>query len=457
MGYFRSPMRALAFSLCALALTACPPRTTPPPPADAGPVEFVGRACNVDAECGELRCDTVRHQCICLSDKSCESSDLTAPKRYCNNYTGLCVEEIAGCKSDGDCAMTEYCDASTRACKAKKTFCETCTTDQECGSEKDNCLTDEKLKQKYCGKGCEVNADCPRGAACVEKQGSKQCWPEKSPVPNQEASCKNFQGCVPDSLRTCNSNADCGDVLQRCDPGRGRCVAAQQVCPFGTTCDPRNRICVADCSVDADCGDVKLRCVNRICEPIGECQQDTQCAANKVCIIPPGQTAGQCGDFCSGDTGCPLGNVCLKVGDRYKCQPGCNTTANCPLDQRCNATTKQCEGPTVGTVKVCQATPSCASCEVCNLTKNECVNARTGCDAGVSCFPHCQPCSGSDQCTGGTCVNLGLPDGGPDSAQFCVRYCSSGQECPQGFVCLGLTTGQNACVPSSRSCTGKCP
>ncbi|MBX7099306.1 MAG: hypothetical protein K1X89_16455 [Myxococcaceae bacterium] len=452
-------MRPVALALLAAALTGCPSKTVQPPDPDAGPGDFVGRSCNVDAECGDLRCDTVRHQCICLNDDSCKSSDPMAPKKYCNNYTGLCVENIAGCKSDSDCAMTEFCDVNTRACKVKKSFCETCSSDQECGGPSDNCIVDDKTDAgtKYCGKSCTVNADCARGAACVDKGGTKQCWPDKSPVAGQVASCKNFQGCAPDSLRTCNSNAECGDPLQRCDPARGKCIAAQQVCPFGTTCDPRNKICVADCAVDADCGDPKLRCNNRICEAIGECTDDLGCPANKVCNVAPGQTAGQCVAFCATDSNCPIGQACTKVGDRYKCQPGCTTTANCALDQRCNQTTKQCEGPLVGNVRVCQATPSCGSCQLCNSKNNECVNARTACDAGTGCFPHCQPCSGNDQCTGGTCVNLGLPDGGPDSAQYCVRYCSSGQECPQGFNCLGLTTGQSACVPSDRQCSGKCP
>ncbi|MHB8877463.1 MAG: hypothetical protein ACYC8T_27540, partial [Myxococcaceae bacterium] len=74
-----------------------------PPPADAGALDFVGRSCNVDAECGELRCDKIRHQCICLSDESCKSPNAGDPIRYCNNYTGLCVTEIAGCTHDGDC------------------------------------------------------------------------------------------------------------------------------------------------------------------------------------------------------------------------------------------------------------------------------------------------------------------------------------------------------------------
>jgi hypothetical protein len=95
--------RFLALVALGSALVGCPVRT-PPPPEDAGTADFVGRACNVDAECGSLRCDKVRRQCICLSDLSCTAGDIFAQPKFCNNYTGLCVTEIAGCKADSRAA-----------------------------------------------------------------------------------------------------------------------------------------------------------------------------------------------------------------------------------------------------------------------------------------------------------------------------------------------------------------
>lgn len=440
-------IRQLSLGLWALALCACPPRSTTPLP-DAGPLEFVGRACNVDAECGSLRCDKVRRQCICLSDESCKSPDPAQPVRYCNNYTGLCVEEITGCKRDADCGTTQYCDPSIRSCRPLKAFCESCAQDTECGGAQDNCVLDTNLNEKFCGKACGVNADCPRGATCQDQGGYKQCWPNESPVPGQTPSCANFKGCTPDSLRTCNADAECGDSSQRCDPARGKCVALEQVCPFGTACDPRARICVAVCFVDADCGDpVKLRCVDKLCEPIDECENDLQCPANKVCAIAPGQVKGQCTPFCQADKDCPIGQACLKVNDRYKCEAGCASNANCPLEQRCNPTTRLCEGPTVGGARTCQATVVCNTCELCDATKFECASAKTG----SSAFPHCAPCTSPAECTGGTCVSL------DDGNSYCLRFCGAGIECPQGFACLTTGTGQQVCAPSNRQCTGKCP
>jgi hypothetical protein len=440
------------FSIAALvALCACPSSKKPLDP-DAGPDQFVGRSCNVDAECGSLRCDKIRRQCICLSDESCKSSDPSAPQRFCNNYTGLCVTEIAGCKSDSECGMTQYCDPSIRACRPLKSFCEPCVADNECGGAGDNCVNDDALMQKFCGTACAgpdggpVNSNCPRGATCVAVDaGELQCWPTESALPGQIASCKNFKGCTPDSLRTCNNDTECGDSSQRCDPAQGKCVAIEQVCPFGTTCDPRAKICVADCAVDADCGDANLRCNNRVCEPVGQCMGDGDCPANKVCSVPPNEPSGTCAPFCQGDLDCPIGQTCQMVSGRYKCLPGCSTNLNCPLDQRCNSTTHLCEGPTVGTARICQSTSACRTCEVCNPATYECESAKTA-------FPHCQMCASPSECGGGSCV--ALTDG-----QFCLRYCITGSECPEGFVCLGLAGGstQSVCVPSSRTCGGKCP
>lgn len=437
------PMTRFAVLLAlAAGLTACP-RTTTTPPEDAGTVDFVGRACNVDAECGSLRCDKVRRQCICLSDESCASTDPAAPPRYCNNYTGLCVTEITGCTADSQCQAAEWCDPSIRACRPLKSFCEPCSADRECGGAMDNCVLDESLNRRFCGTACNDSSTCPRGATCQDKGGVKQCWPDRTPN-GSPATCNNFQACTPDSLKSCNQTSDCGDLSQRCDPAKGKCVAVQQVCPFGTICDPRLKLCVAECVQDADCGDATLRCVNRVCEPLNECTLDSDCADNKVCAIPPGGTKGECKPSCSLDTDCPLGTVCTPMGLRATCQPGCTTNAGCALDQRCNTTSKQCEGPVVGMTRTCQATSACRSCEFCDGVTNACVAARQS-------FPYCQPCTSPSECGGGTCVVL------PDGQGYCARYCGTGQECPQGFVCLSLTTGGQACVPSDRDCNGKCP
>lgn len=435
------------------ALFGCPTVTNQRPlPADAGSADYVGRFCNVDAECGVLRCDKVRRQCICLSDLSCAGTDPNAPPRFCNNYTGLCVTDITGCKTDAECGQTSFCDPSTRSCHSLKSFCQSCIEDRECGGRGDNCILDTTLNRKFCGTACDVSADCPRGATCQDKGGVKQCWPDRTAT-GQLATCNNFAGCTPDSLRTCNTNADCGDMSQRCDVAQGKCVAVQQVCPFGTTCDPRLKLCLAECVQDADCGSTTLRCVNRSCEPVSACQVDGDCPDNKSCAMAPGATVGECKTSCGADSECPLSQVCVADGGRASCQAGCTNNGGCGLDQRCNSS-RRCEGPVVAGARVCQGTSVCRTCEVCDGVSNTCGLA-------TSTFPHCQPCSSSADCAGGTCValSLSLSDGGVGiGQQVCAKTCGPGQaECPMSFVCLTLTSGQQACVPSDRSCVGKCP
>ena len=416
------------------------------PGEDAGmpPVEVVGRSCNVDAECGELRCDKVRRQCICLSDASCRVEDGGAP-RYCNNYTGMCVEEISGCTADGDCASSEYCDPSLRACRPVKGFCQGCARDEECGGAGDHCLQSAD-GSRACGRACTSDADCPRGAACADSGRGRQCMPWAQ---SQPASCQAFRGCTPDSKKACAVDGDCGaGEEQRCDVGRGQCVALQQACAAGTVCDARNRVCVSDCAVDSDCA-AGLRCVDRACEPDAQCSVDADCSADKVCVKTAGAPVGECRAACQVDTECPLGELCVPgTNGRNRCEPGCTTSGGCPLDMRCNATTRQCEGPVVGSVTVCQATVACPTCQQCSA-QQACVPATAG-------FPYCQSCSSNADCPGGVCLQLldGLA---------CARTCGAGQECPSGFACLGyggvLADGgiNSACVPADRACAGKCP
>ena len=433
--------------LLLLGAAACARRPLPPGEDDAGAIapDLVGRRCNVDAECGTLRCDTVRRQCICLSDESCLGAADTAA-RYCNNYTGMCVAEISGCASDADCTSAEFCDASIRACRPVKGFCEPCARDAECGGGGDDCVA-LSTTGRACGRACATDGDCPRGAACAARGTGHQCVP--AGAGGDSGSCADFRGCTPDSRATCTTDADCGAGSdQRCDTGRGQCVARQQVCPAGTVCDARDRVCVSDCGADLDC-EPGFHCVDRACEPERACTSDATCPQGKVCLLAPGATEGECRAQCRVDAECPVAALCVTQADgRNRCQAGCTTNAGCPLDQRCNATSHLCEGPVVNGAQLCQATSACGSCQLCS-PQQQCVAATAG-------FPYCQACTGNTDCPGGLCLQLA--DG-----MACARPCGAGQECPSGFACLGyggvLADGgiNSACVPADRLCAGKCP
>lgn len=470
----RSSLAVTFFALTAL-LLGCPGGNTKVPDSGVIALDLVGRSCNVDAECKvadagvDLRCDPLRRVCICLSDLDC-NGDPTQPVRFCNNYTGLCVDNVAGCKSDGDCQPSEYCDPSIRACQPVKSFCERCLTHEECGGLGDDCVLDPNLNESFCATACDRDADCPRGARCRQQGDKKLCGPPTTPDPDgQIPSCRSFQGCTPDSLQTCDNDSQCTQgEAQRCDASRGKCVAIERICPFGTVCDPNAKICVTECATDADCGDVNQRCVNKVCEAANVCNDDADCPASRICAKAPGQTTGECRPFCQADSECPLGNVCNPTQDgRRRCEPGCrpcdSSTATCgprdgnrgcPIDARCSAAAR-CETAPAGEASYCQTSAACDTCQTCNLSPN--VGEQFRCRSARESFPYCEACALDSECGGGgSCIRMDGPTS--DGRQYCMRQCNGGQECPQGFVCqpTNATFGDggiiSACVPSDRSC-----
>lgn len=398
-----------------------------------GGAALAGRDCSVDAECGALKCDPIRRQCVCQSDADCAD-------RFCNNFTGLCTDSVSGCKDDAECTSSEFCDPQIRACRLRRGLCEPCSTDTECGGTKDNCLLDVGLNQKFCGKSCATSVECPRGTTCQDPgNGALQCWPEIG------KNCKTFTGCIPDSFKPCTptdggtGDEQCRDVPdQTCDPGRGICVARTQLCPFGMVCDPATRICVPSCTVDADCVQGQ-RCANRFCEPIGTCTTDAECPVNKVCNA----TTQQCVAFCSSTANCPLGEICTITPDnRSKCVPGCTQNADCPPSAKC----VKPSGQTLGSCQAgaCQTNDVCAVCQVCNLSSLACESAKnTG---------YCKPCAGDSDC-GGAVTNsycLAMQDG-----NFCGKTCPK-EGCPAGFFCASATVSGGVkttqCVPADLKC-----
>jgi len=436
---------------------------------DGGINTIPGRACNVDAECGALRCDPIRRQCICLSDADC-------PNQFCSNYTGQCVDSVPGCTADDQCSAGQFCNPETRACQALRGFCETCNSDPECGPG-NHCRVDTNLGESFCSKSCQSQDDCPQGTACTAVgQGDSQCWPTSN------RDCTSFRGCIPDLLTSCNQNSDCADANndQVCDTGSGQCRARVPVCPLGTVCDPNNLVCVNSCSVDRDCTG-NLACVNHICQSLSTCESDSDCPADKVCDVPAGASEGSCVPFCSNDTACGVGRVCQPVIEpdgttRQACLPGCVSNTGCAPDQICEdpisgqpfvpsgTALGQCSS-TLGGAQACQSTDACGSCEICG-TNNTCSSASS---AG-----YCHPCDqtrGNADCaafgTTATCLSLAGRDpsgnvlaGGPFA---CGVPCSSSStadqaECPKGFVCAALTdgsgnnTGVYNCIPADFNC-----
>jgi len=450
-----------------------------------------GRTCSVDAECGNLRCDPLRRQCICLSDSDCPAGADGSPQ-YCSNFTGLCVASVPGCKSDADCATGQFCNPETRGCQDLRSFCETCNSDTECGAG-NHCLSGGMLGQSFCSKACTAQTDCPQGTTCTQvTDGDSQC------EPNPGTTCKTFTGCTPDSHQSCNSSNDCtAGTDQVCDTGSGTCRARVSICALGTVCDPSLRVCVNSCSTDQDCSsDGSLACVNHICQPLSTCQSDSECPTDKVCDLPSGSTQGHCVPTCTSDTACSTGRVCQPVieadgSTRNSCLPGCVHDTDCAPDQICadpstgqkfvpsGTALGQCASTLNGT-QACQATDACGSCQVC-ASSNVCQAPAPA--SGQSIAGYCHPCATDNDCTGfaanATCIILDgrNPDGSfiDNGLSYCAIPCAAGSGvgiagtadnavCPRGFVCASLVDGQGvptgnfACAPSTFDCaTAGCP
>lgn len=397
--------------------------------------------CNLDSECEKgFKCDRELHQCVCTSDKSCP------PSLFCNAFTGQCTSTLIGCAADSDCQdpTTQYCQVATHTCHTRKSYCESCTTDAECGTPADKCLLDSTLNEKFCGKACKTDADCANGSSCQTISGNKTCWPTV-------VTCRQIRGCNPDSGQTCTQNTDCTQGTdQICDKVQGSCVARVSTCPYGTVCGKDTSQCEAACTQDSDCNaDPKCqngpcRCTNSQCEPISVCSTDTDCPAGKVCVLPPGATTGECGAECTTDQDCPQGEVCSSIGSRSVCKAGCNTNADCPLSANCSA--GQC-------VPGCQTTEVCDTCQVCKP-----INSQVNSCQGVG-NTYCQACTAP--AVQGSCNQAGTP---PSPASWCCNMngstastwgidCSGTYSCPKGFECIAIGTVAHDCLPIGSACT----
>jgi len=149
--------------------------------------------------------------------------------------------------------------------------------------------------------GCLSDADCPAD----------------TPV------CSVLSGqCV-----ECEKNGDCTDASKPlCDLSNNICIPEDcGGCSAPTVvCDPATGEC-KECLVDADCTDpAKPDCdlTDFVCKP--ECTQDSDCAAEDYCKLPPGACEFGCrnvGDSCSninGDIGnCNGNHDCIISGDAY--------------------------------------------------------------------------------------------------------------------------------------------
>lgn len=424
----RSHRRPLVFALLgawAVIGAACSEDSgTPAAPASNTGRLAPGESCSVDAECQDgLACHPRKKQCICTSDEGCPDGLSCAP------ITGLCVDGVPGCGADSDCGDGSFCDEASRVCRAIRAFCDPCSIDEECGAG-NKCVKADGVPVGFCG------AACGDGGACDNPKtrcADGQCVPVTT--------CEDVQPCVPDTLQTCDADADCTEgVEQFCDISIGQCLARASGCSFGLVCNNVSRSCEPSCTGDGDC-QANQRCINSLCQEIARCESNADCAQNKVCRIEPGAAEGECVSTCRNSADCPLSQICARGDDgRLTCRAGCATNGDCAPNERCDTATRAC----VGGAGVCQINDVCSSCQVCNQTALRCVAA----DA-----LYCSECNSSGldaSCgPGGLCLNGSCLPQCPDTG------------CPRGFLCRRFTDQQGAeltraCAPNDGVCDTEC-
>lgn len=191
--------------------------------------------------------------------------------------------------------------------------------------------------------------------------------------------------------------------------------------------------------------------------------QSASCIDNTDCDSTDGGVqaclGGECRDVqCLRSSDCPIANYC---SDSYSCELGCQEDADCRSGEACNTETNVCEPHGCrSTVLDCYPGQFCeegscvdavgAYCETCTGLGSLCRGsdgAECNCQA-YDAFFNPTGCRGDqslweivgDSDCGGSgnfCLNSA------SGALFCGVDCSTGQECPAFYTCIGIQTDTN--------------
>jgi hypothetical protein len=150
------------------------------------------------------------------------------------------------------------------------------------------------------------------------------------------------------------------------------------------------------CAEDADCG-LGFVCDAKACAPV-VCSSSAQCPMLQHCSDDGSCTAG-----CAEDGDCYPGQRCSNSGSCLDkaCE---DTRTDCGLGERCDGGTGECESDLEGL---------------------------------------CGECNSDLECDGGYCWE----------GRWCARSCSTTEDCPAGFDCLGIAVGDGQ---EALACVGSC-
>ena len=357
------------------------------------------------------------------------------------NATESCVAGATSARCEVQTCDVGFYAASPLTClPATDTTCVPCSTDVNCPTPGDRCLTLDG--GKFCGRDCSVGnkhgisaGQCDVGFQCQSQPtlgaGVEQCVPESG-------SCT----CVgPDQgdVRTCKVTNNAGTCFgsEACEIDAGWIGCSAKV-PAAETCN----------GVDDDCdGFVD----EGVVEPAAACAVtvgDDTCTSNWVCS---GTSLWTC------NAATPSPEVCDFVDNN--CKNGSDETfkvnGKYVDNNNCGSCGISCTGSIPNATEVCGIGPSGnPRCQV------------GSCDSGyfqsgpLSCTPVnenlCLPCVTDNDCgtPGDRCVQSA-------EGKVCGKDCSAGNlhgtppgECYAGFVCSAIPGGgKNQCLPTSNACS----
>jgi hypothetical protein len=342
---------------------------------------------------------------------------------------------------------------------------------KQCGWDECPSAGGQCMGQGVCGT-CPPGFTCGPGYVCIENTCS--CEGKKCGIPNPGClscgSCLEGEICDPATF-TCIpcqpscTGKQCGD--DGCGGFCGSGLEDTKGCPIGFECDPLSFTCVP-CQpkcINSDgsakfCGGDTCGGQCGQCAPTQECQEqengDAKCVdCQPTCLqVPDSLLAAQCGP-----NNCPKG--CLEQGFAP-----CQSTADCPPGQQCNAVTGLCVA--CGSCGTCSGGFKCDvslsdgdgayTCDPCvpNCAGKECGDNGCGglcgqCPVGLDCVEGiCEEKCNSALCFGKECGPADCPTGCLGKGD---EKCKGFGECPEGTKC---DPNSNNCVTCKINC-GDCP
>jgi|GEM_PF-236774 len=337
------------------------------------------------------------------------------------------------------CDVGYYKAGPTTCLPASDNTCSPCSTDANCATPGDRCLTLDGAK--FCGRDCSAGnnhglpaGQCGAGFECAAiAGGADQCRPLSG-----SCSCLDDDDGDSRSCQTTNGSGTCFGA-QICDADTGWTVCSAKT-PGAEMCNGADDDC--DGFVDETLTHSPANCSSTVAG-VGTCTGTWSCNGASGWLCPVQTPTAEVCDFL--DNNCQNG-----VDETFRDAQGRYVN-----DQHCGSCGVTCENAIANAVTTCAIGPAgTPRCEV------------AACEAGywksgpLSCSllteSTCQRCNVDGDCgiPGNRCVDLG------DGEKVCGRDCSAtnlyGQAagaCNAGFTCQTFTGGPNQCVPTSGTCT----